>query len=197
MSLVTYKGIEFDYINPTPEMIDVEDIIRSISRLNRFVGHSTRAYSVGEHTYFCLVMAELLGYSYREQLLVFLHDFTEAYVSDCPAPLKKFLPEFAVIEERVEHAIYKHVGIAPPTQEEYAKIKSIDLSMLVIEMRDLTVHSWENFIFDNTHTEILDHPELYIDKEGFISERLLRDVLHECYEDLLVRVKGEEEHAKV
>lgn len=197
MSLVTYKGIQFDYINPTPEMVDVEDIIRSISRLNRFVGHSKRAYTVGEHTFLCLFMAELLGYSYREQLLVLLHDFTEAYVADMPAPLKKLIPEYSVIEERVEKAIYQHVGIEPPTVEEYAKIKSVDLTMLVIEMRDLTVHKWTDFISDVTHITMLDSLELVIDSNSSMSEIMLNDLLHECYEDLLVRLEKEQADAEV
>ena len=191
MSLVTYKGTEFNYLNPTKEMIDIDDILRSLPRLNRFVGHSSRAYSVGEHTFMCLVMAQLLNYSTREQLLVFLHDFTEAYVNDCPAPLKMLIPEFSVIEERVEKAIYEYVGIEPPTEEEYVKIKRIDLSMLVIEMRDLTVHEWENFINEHTYAEVLDDEALKLDTEHPIGENLLKELLFECYEGLLKKFKEE------
>ncbi len=61
MSLVTYRGTKFNYENPTPEMIDVFDILRSLPRLNRFVGHSKRAYSVGEHSLLCYQMADKLG----------------------------------------------------------------------------------------------------------------------------------------
>lgn len=189
MSLVTYKGTKFCYANPTKEMIDVEDIIRSISRLNRFVGHSTRAYTVGEHTFFCLVMAERLGYSHREQLLVLIHDFTEAYVGDCPSPLKKLLPEFSIIEARVEQAIYEYIGIEPPTEEEYAKIKSVDLTMLAIEMRDITKHHWSNFITDLTHINMLHEDEFNI-KNAYIGERMLNELLLELYNNLVEKVKG-------
>lgn len=195
MSLVTYKGTEFDYLNPTKEMIDIEDIFRSLPRLNRFVGHSSRAYSVGEHTFMCLVMAELLGYSYREQLLVFVHDFTEAYVSDCPAPLKRLIPDFSIIEARVEDAIYDYIGIAPPTEEEQVKVKRIDLSMLVIEMRDLTVHDWSNFINEHTYTDVIDNDELKLHAEHPVKEHMIRDLLHDCYVDLLEKVKEEEANA--
>lgn len=193
MSLVTYKGTEFDYINPTKEMIDIDDILRSLPRLNRFVGHSKRAYSVGEHTLMCFIMSRLMGYTLREQLLVFLHDFTEAYVNDCPAPLKKLIPEFSVIEERVEKAIYEYVGIEPPTEEEYVKIKRIDLSMLVIEMRDLTVHEWESFINEYTYTEVLDAEELNLDgvEDSFLEEEELRQVLHFIYNKLTKEAREE------
>ncbi|MFZ7763747.1 HD domain-containing protein [Bacillus licheniformis] len=95
MSLVTYKGIKFIYPNPTPEMIDIDDIVQSLTRINRFVGHSKRAYSVAEHSIYCYEMAKKLGYSNRECLLTLIHDFTEAYVGDCPAPLKELLPKFS------------------------------------------------------------------------------------------------------
>jgi uncharacterized protein len=194
MSLVTYNGTQFDYLNPTPEMIDIDDIFRSLPRLNRFVGHSSRAYSVGEHTLMCLIMADLLGYSPREKLLVFVHDFTEAYVSDCPAPLKRLIPDFSKIEAKVEDVIYKRIGIEPPTEEEHKKVKRIDLSMLVVEMRDLTVHEWESFINEHVYEDILDNPYLWLDKNNF-SENQIRDLLRTCYTLLLERVKEEDSNA--
>jgi uncharacterized protein len=190
LSIVTYEGTVFDYLNPTSEMININDIIRALPRLNRFVGHSSRAYSVGEHTFLCLVMAQKLGYSPREQLLVFVHDFTEAYVGDCPAPLKKLLPDFSVIESKVEHAIYEYIGIEPPTAEEKVKIKSIDLTMLAIEMRDLTLHKWDDFIYEITHLDMLSEPELFLNQND-VSEELIRTLLHELYYQLVEQVKGE------
>ncbi|MGD1416536.1 hypothetical protein [Bacillus stercoris] len=160
MSLVTYRGTKFSYENPTPEMIDIFDILRSLPRLNRFVGHSKRAYSVGEHSLLCYQMADKLGYSPREKLLTLIHDFTEAYVGDCPAPLKALLPDFAIIEKRVEEAIYSHFNIKPPTEEEHRKVKRIDLTMLVIEMRDLTNHEWKSFINEHTYEEMLSEFQL-------------------------------------
>lgn len=193
--IVTYKGNHFNFTNPTPEMIDLKDIFRALPRLNRFVGHSKRAYSVGEHTFLCLVMAELLGFTHREQLLVFVHDFTEAYVGDCPAPLKRLLPEFAEIEAKVEDVIYKAIGIEPPTEEEYQKIKGIDLTMLAIEMRDLTEHEYESFIGDYTYVEMLNEEELKLANTGVVSERLLVELLEECFNNLLQKVKEEEVNA--
>lgn len=186
--IVTYTGTDFDYINPTKEMVDIEDILRSLPRLNRFVGHSSRAYSVGEHTFFCLIMAQKIGYTPREQLLVLVHDFTEAYVGDCPAPLKRLLPDFSEIESKVEHAIYEYIGIEPPTEEEYLKIKSVDLTMLVIEMRDLTVHMWSNFINEHTVIGVLRDEELKIDNVG-INENMLRELLRDSYYNLVEKVK--------
>lgn len=195
MSLVTYRGTVFDYKNPTPEMIHIDDILRSIVRLNRFVGHSSRAYNVGEHSFYCLVMAELLGYTAREQLLTFIHDFTEPYCADLPAPLKKLLPEYQVYEAKIEEVIYQAFGIEPPTPEEQIKIKRIDLTMLVIEMRDLTVHEWESFINENTYVEMLDHEELKLSDDDVLSEQSLRELLSDLFEIQMEKVKEEEANA--
>lgn len=193
--IITYTGNKFNYLNPTTEMVDFKDIFRSLPRLNRFVGHSRRAYSVGEHTFLCLVMAELLGFTYRERLLVFIHDFTEAYVGDCPAPLKRLLPDFSIIEGMVEDVIYKKIGISPPTEEEYKKIKGVDLTMLVIEMRDLTEHEHESFINEHTYNEILDHDELRLTLDNGIDENTLRDLLESLFYHFLQKVKEEENNA--
>jgi uncharacterized protein len=190
MSLVTYTGTKFDYLNPKPEMIDIDDIFRSLPRLNRFVGHSTRSYSVGEHTIYCLMMAEKLGYTIREQLLTFMHDFEEAYTGDCPAPLKRLIPDFSAIASGVEDAIYEHFGIEPPTDEEYVKIKRIDLTMLVLEMRDLTVHEFENFINEGTYTQFLEDDDFNI-YNNHLSEQALRYALHESFKTLMIKYNAE------
>lgn len=188
--LVTYTGKFFDYNNMNKDMIDIDDVIRSLVRINRFVGHSSRAYSVGEHSFYCMLMAEKLGFTYREQLLALTHDFTEAYVGDCPSPLKRLLPNFADIEARVEEVICEHMGIKPPTEEEWKKVKGIDMTMLVIEMQQLTLHKTDTHIGEWTHHEMLDDEE-FILGEG-MSEKMLSELLRELYDYLIVRVKDEE-----
>ena len=173
----TFSGKKFDYINPTVDMIDIEDIATSLSRTNRFVGHSSRPYSVAEHSIRCLAMATDLNYTFREQLLVLMHDFTEAYVGDCPTPLKKLLPEFRGIEEKVEHLLYEYVDIEPPTAEEYMKIKSIDLTMLAIEMKYLTSHDWTDFIYPMTHKQFLDDEDYVLDNNPEEDDLLIRGLL--------------------
>lgn len=154
--LVTYTGKLIDYDNITKDDICLEDIAHALVKINRFNGHSSRAYTVAEHSIRCLQMAIILGYTNRQKLLVFIHDFTEAYVGDCPAPLKRKLNRFVEIEADVERAIYEHFNIEPPTEEEYRLIKKIDLTMLAIEMRDLTLHKYENFINENTYSEVIE-----------------------------------------
>jgi len=155
MTLVTYTGKEFDYNNITKESIDINDIVLALPRLNRFVGHSSRAYSVAEHTLLCLNMAEKLGYTTREKLLTLIHDWTEAYVGDLNSILKSMMPEFAKVEREVELAICEHIGIEPPTIKELIKVKKIDITMLAIEMRDLTLHDHSKYLGEYTYDDML------------------------------------------
>lgn len=178
MHIKTYQGIAFDYTNPTKEMINETDIIYALSRINRFVGHSKRAYSVAEHSILCLNMANHLGYTDREKFLVLIHDFTEAYVGDCPAPLKRMLPEFSFIEEKVENAIYEYLGIEPPTAEEYEKIKVIDLTALVVEMRDLTDHDYTEF-YDRIDMDLINRYCISVDESD---EKGIRNGLFYLYD---------------
>jgi len=190
MTLKTYTGRIFDFENISKDSIYIEDIFRSLPRLNRFVGHSSRTYSVGEHTFYCLLMAEKLGYSTREKLLTFIHDFTEAYVSDCPAPLKKLLPAFEKIEGQVELAICEYLGIKPATEEEHYKVKRIDLTMLVLEMRDLTLHDYKSFLNKYTYDQFLDDDDFKLGQKT-PTEESVRNILNTLFEDLMKDYKEE------
>lgn len=162
--ILTYTGKIFDYDNINKDNIFIPDILHSLPKLNRFVGHSLRAYSVGEHTLIGLSIAEKMGYTPLQKLQWFIHDFTEAYVGDCPAPLKGYLPRFREIEEKVELAILEHLGLKPLTPEEYHLVKRIDYTMLVLEMRDLTLHPYEMYIDSYTYVEILEDDDFRISK---------------------------------
>jgi len=183
--IITYTGKKFDYLNITPDSVDIYDIIHALPRINRFVGHSCRPYSVGEHTIYCYTMAKELGYTPRQQLVTFLHDFTEAYVGDCPSPLKKLLPFFEEIEHEVEKAIYQKLNIPMPTEEEYELIKKVDLTMLVIEMRDLTLHDHEEFINNFIYQDMLKNPNFVLNKKLFFKEKDIQFLLKMIFNTLM------------
>lgn len=196
--LVTYTGKVFDYNNITKESICVDDIAHSLSHINRFVGHSSRPYSVGEHVLWCQHMANELGYSARLKLLTLIHDFEEAYTGDCPTPLKVLLPEFSVIAKKVEKAIYENIGIEPPTPEEKYLIKRIDLTMLAIEMRDLTLHTYEEFIDEHTHTEFLVNDSFELNKKQYdsVHPKRISNGIRMAYQQLLFETLLEEQGEK-
>lgn len=190
--IVTYTGKHFDYDNITKDSIDIDDIIPAISRHVRYMGHTLRPYGVGEHTLMCFMMAEELGYTDREKLLVLMHDFTEAYCGDVNSDLKKRLPEYIKIEREIELAIYEHFGIEPPNHEEERKIKVVDYTMLVIEMRDLTHHDYHKKIEELEEyiaLDMLEDDSFTLSKDRQTKEYMIRYLLHKVFEDFLQRVK--------
>ncbi|MCF7979321.1 MAG: hypothetical protein K9L82_15175, partial [Chromatiaceae bacterium] len=69
----TYSGIAFDLRDPQPAMVRLDDIVHSLSLINRFNGAALFPYSVAQHS---LHVAELLPAELRPEGL--LHDAAEA-----------------------------------------------------------------------------------------------------------------------
>lgn len=102
----TNSGRRFYPLDPRPHEIDREDIAHALSLLCRYGGHVDRFYSVAEH---CILMSQAVAP--EKALAALLHDATEAYVCDVPRPLKRQLPAYRDIEDRVWWAVAVHFGI--------------------------------------------------------------------------------------
>jgi len=93
----TFTGKLVEVDNPTPEMVDIEDIAHALSMTCRFGGHCRDFYSVAEHS----VLVEHIGswfkfmennsHDAQHSLCLLLHDAAEAYVGDVITPLKRAL----------------------------------------------------------------------------------------------------------
>ncbi|KHH65240.1 hypothetical protein PU52_23015, partial [Escherichia coli] len=66
--------------------------------------------------------------------LTLMHDATEAYCQDIPAPLKRLLPDYKRMEEKIDAVIREKYGL-PPVMS--TPVKYADLIMLATERRDL------------------------------------------------------------
>ncbi len=189
LMLVTYTGKTFDFNNINKDMICKEDIFQAMTRINRFIGHSTRAYSDAEHLSYCALMARKLHYSPRLQMLTFIHDFAEAYVGDMPTPLKSIMPQYKEIEKKLEKAIHEHFVIDLTTAEEHELIKRVDNTMLVIEMRDLTLHNHEEYISERTYLDILNDKDFNLKVKPIEYE--LKLTLELIFDELLKGLKND------
>lgn len=104
MFIETHSGKRYRLIEPTAEMICLEDIAHALSRICRFTGHVTDFYSVASHSIF---VSALVPREYQLQAL--LHDATECYVGDVSSPLKHLLgDEYADLENAARWAICQH-----------------------------------------------------------------------------------------
>ena len=126
--VITRSGVRFDVVNPRPEDVRLEDIVHSLSHLCRFVGHTDRFYSVAEHS---VLVSQLCD----QEAAVFglLHDAAEAYVGDLASPVKRQVPGFAVLEERVLSAVLVGLGVPPPTAALRARVANADAVALGAE----------------------------------------------------------------
>jgi hypothetical protein len=139
--LQTFTGKRFYPLDPRPEDIDQRDIAHALSLLCRYGGHLDRFYSVAEH---CVLMSEWFETEgqKRHALAALLHDATEAYVVDVPRPLKRYLPDYRMIEGSVWRTIAHRYEIPEMLP---APIKEADTRILLTERDELmsrTVYSW-------------------------------------------------------
>ena len=121
----TYTRKRFDFRNPRPQDICIQDIAQGLSHICRFAGQTDRFYSVLEHSWHVsyLVPAE-------HALVGLLHDAPEAYMVDLPKPLKDLLPAYECIEHDVWRVIATKFGM-PLVMPDC--VKTADIQMLLLE----------------------------------------------------------------
>lgn len=129
-SIRTYTGLYMNVFEPTLDMICIEDIAHSLSYQCRFGGHLPTFYSVAQHSLNCMYLTD----DTQLKMAALLHDASEAYLLDIPSPIKKRLPNYKEIEDRLMNLIAEKFGFVYPLQEE---IKKIDKIMLELEWDNL------------------------------------------------------------
>lgn len=131
--IITYTGVKFTPLQPKEEQIRIEDIAHALSMLCRANGHYREFYSVASHCVTCYQEAKARGYSKKVQLGCLLHDAAEAYLADVTRPVKKHMPVFSEVEDRLLTIIFQRFINEPITKEEYKQIFDIDDAMLYHE----------------------------------------------------------------
>ena len=103
-----------------PGDLPVEYIAKTLSHINRFVGHTPYGYSVAQH----VVLVSFL--TPREFAFEGLHhDDTEAVWNDIDSPLKSTLPEYKDLEHRTRAEVFApQFGLR---LEEPSEVKAADL----------------------------------------------------------------------
>jgi hypothetical protein len=154
-----------DLLEPTPAMVDFDEIAESLAKICRFGGHTALHWSVAQHSVLCAREA-----SPRAAPYALLHDAHETVLGDLTTPFKNALfwllaglpasidgearPDrltaetlhremrhrFAALEDRHLAAIHAAAGLpwpAPPAIAE--EVRRLDLRALVTERRDLMI----------------------------------------------------------
>lgn len=125
----TLSGRRYYPRNPSPDDIDPGDISHALSMLCRYAGHVERFYSVAEHS---VLMSQAVAPEHA--LAALLHDATEAYLVDVPRPVKRYLPEYVVLEQMAWTAICMRFGLELDLP---AEVKQADTRILIPERNTL------------------------------------------------------------
>lgn len=132
-TLKTFTGRFVDPFNMKVDDIDIEDISKALSNLCRFAGH-VEFYSVAQHSYYCCMLAESMGADEDTIKACFAHDFSEAYATDLPRPIKKFIPSYIEMENKIQEVIAEKFNLPYPFP---AFVHIIDNAMLSTELKQL------------------------------------------------------------
>lgn len=130
--LQTYTGGAFSLLDPKVDDVCLEDIAHALGMLCRYCGHTDYFYSVAEH---CVYMSRMVSQEAAPYALI--HDAAEAYVSDLPSPVKRMVPGYKVIENRISAVVLEAFALSAPSEKIRNEVHTADGRMLTTERRDL------------------------------------------------------------
>lgn len=125
----TFSGRAFHPLAVEPGVVDIGDIAHALSLQCRFNGHCRTFYSVADHS---VRVSRVVPAA--DALWGLLHDAAEAYLSDLPRPLKRQMPAFEEMEDRLLQRIMARYGLGWPMPE---SVREADEILLATEKRDL------------------------------------------------------------
>lgn len=128
----TYSGHRFTLGGPIElNTVDLQDVVMALSRTCRYNGHSRRWFSVLEHECVFADWVEAQPWSTpRDALTALHHDDTEYVIGDLVRPAKEIVPEFKVLEHRIQLVLSRRFGFQYPFPK---WLKDADARILVDE----------------------------------------------------------------
>lgn len=153
----THSGRKVYPLAMTADMISLRDITTSLSRINRYYGHTFLPVSVLEHSWLVAKVVKQRGAPPEVVLGALLHDAKEAYIGDIATPIKYALAEamgnkfgsaysedflyvLREIEENIDAAICAAVGCIDLEDMYHEMVKQADADVLAFEASKV-VHS--------------------------------------------------------
>lgn len=139
--MITATGRDFHLCGPASlgNQIDLQDIAHALAQINRYTGHTSRPYSVAEHSLLVADIAAHHGATPMVQFGALMHDAHEAYTGDVSSPVKWALGgTWSHFEGTLERAVRRHFCLQSVFASQGHLIKHYDVVALATERRDLT-----------------------------------------------------------
>lgn len=134
--VTTFSGKKIFIDKPDEDQICLVDIAHQLSMKVRFGGAIQYFYSVAQHSIYCMMLGEKMEANLPTRLALLLHDANEAAYPDVQRPIKVFLPQWKIVEQPLEDAIYnKYLGKYKDVVD-WSLVKQIDNILLVLEARE-------------------------------------------------------------
>lgn len=128
-TIETFSGVEFSYHDP---YVNLDDVAHGLSQVCRFAAQTQRFYSVAEHS---VLVSRLVARSAPELALGALwHDAHEAYMGDCPTPLKDIIgKEYHALARIIDRDVCGYLGLGEDFPLKHPLIKHADETAMVFE----------------------------------------------------------------
>lgn len=148
-SNILMQGRSVNPLDPDSFEPKLEEIIHALSNICRFNGHTSRFYSVAEHSLNCALIGHDLYYITTPHcsLYLLLHDGAEAYLQDLIRPLKQFATdEMLLAEKKITEKIMQLIPCSDKDREDFKHplfqemMDEIDTRMAVTEVDTLIPH---------------------------------------------------------
>jgi len=148
-TMTTFTGRRFNFLTPDPESIDLYDIAHGLSQVCRFAAQSQVLYTVAQHSVLVSEMIKKSPHVERDRLfqkIALFHDAAEAYIGDMSSPLKKLMPLYKEIENRIQAAIWKRFHL--PSYAMPKEVKEADIQILANEGMSFMSADWRDAAVD-------------------------------------------------
>lgn len=142
------SGVAFDFIDPRPEMVRLDDIVHGLSRTNRWGGNiEPITYTVAQHSLLTASACKLP----QSRIYALLHDAAETYIGDIPTPLKLWIvdagADIVALEKTILfQAVFPAFGLPKPSSDIYADVHNADQVALATEYRDVVKGRHPDFV---------------------------------------------------
>lgn len=160
-SVRLHSGLYFNFKSMSADSFTMMDVVIGLAREPRWARQSKGVVTVGQHTLRC--------YDLYPTFKMLLHDAPEAILGDVPSPMKKLLPAYREMEDRLYRVMCDKWQVDP---EPDPVVKEIDQKVLEIEWAALVLKHDPDFYQSLTESQVVQRLKTLFEKHLHLQSRL-------------------------